>query len=68
MKVSVPAYLVALFVAFLYAVIHYYVPTLPLTEEQVAWIVLVILTALGIDVAQTVVKIHTALKAQGLLK
>lgn len=61
MKVSIPAYLVALFVAFAYAVIHYYVPTLPLTEAQVSWVVILILTALNVDVVQ-------ALRANGTLR
>lgn len=52
MKISVPYYLVALFAAFLYAVIHNYVPTLPLTEEQVLWVVLTILALLNVDVVQ----------------
>jgi hypothetical protein len=60
MKLSLPAYLVALGVSFLYAVIHYYVPTLPLTQEQVMWVVIVILTALHIDVVN-------ALRVRGLL-
>lgn len=60
MKISFPAYLVALGVSFLYAIVHYYVPTLPLTEEQVMWVVITILTALGVDVVN-------GLKVKGLL-
>lgn len=60
MKVSLPVYLVGLFVAFVYAVIHYYVPSLPLTEEQVMWAVVFILAALNIDVVN-------ALRVRGLL-
>lgn len=60
MKISVPYYLVALAAAFLYAVIHAYVPDLPLTEEQIVWLVVTILTALNVDVVQ-------ALRKQGVL-
>lgn len=60
MRISVPYYLVALAAAFIYAVIHNYVPDLPLTEEQVVWVVVVILTALNVDVVQ-------ALRQRGLL-
>lgn len=60
MKISVPYYLVALGAAFLYAVIHNYVPSLPLTNEQVLWVVIAILTALNVDVVN-------ALRVRGLL-
>lgn len=60
MKLSLPYYLVALFAGFLYAVVHNYVPDLPLTTEQVLWVVLAILALLNVDVVQS-------LKAQGLL-
>lgn len=52
MKISVPYYLVALAAGFIYAVIHNYVPDLPLTNEQVIWLVVVILTSLNVDVVQ----------------
>lgn len=52
MRISVPYYLVTLAAAFLYAVIHNYVPDLPLTEEQVVWVVVTILTLLNVDVVQ----------------
>lgn len=60
MKVSLPVYLVTLFVAFVYAVIHNYFPTLPLTEEQIMWAVVAILTLLHVDVVN-------ALRVKGLL-
>ena len=52
MILTVPMYLVALFAAFLYAIIENYAPGLPLTEEQVLWLVLTILAALNVDVVQ----------------
>lgn len=52
MKIQVPYYLVALAAAFIYAVIHNYVPDLPLTEEQVLWVVITVLTLLNVDVVQ----------------
>ena len=60
MKISIPYYLVALTAGFLYAVVHNYVPALPLTNEQVLWIVLAILAVLNVDVVQ-------ALKVRGLI-
>jgi len=50
MKISLPYYLVALFAGFAYAIIKNYAPGLPLTEEQVLWLVLAILAALNVDV------------------
>lgn len=52
MYIQIPYYLVALFAAFVYAVIYNYFPDLPLTEEQVLWLVLTILAALNVDVTQ----------------
>ena len=52
MKVSFPYYLVVLGAGFIYAVVHNYVPTLPLTNEQVLWVVLAVLAALNVDVVQ----------------
>ena len=52
MVLSVPVYLVTLFAAFLYAVIKNFAPDLPLTEDQVVWLVLFILAALNVDVVQ----------------
>jgi len=60
MKITLPYYLVALFAGFVYAIVHNYYPTLPLTEEQIVWIVVAILTALNVDVTQ-------ALRARGLI-
>lgn len=60
MKVSLPYYLIALFVGLVYAIIKHYVPALPLTEEQVMWAVLGILALLNVDVVQ-------ALRVRGLI-
>ncbi len=60
MKVSVPYYLVALLAGFVYAVVNYYVPDLPLTNEQVLWVLVTILTALNVDVVN-------ALRVRGFL-
>lgn len=61
MKLSFPAYVVALVAGFLYALLKYYVPTLPFDESQILWAIVVILTALHIDVTQ-------ALRAAGHLR
>lgn len=60
MKIQVPYYLVALLAGFVYAVINHYVPTLPLTNEQVMWVILTILALLNVDVVN-------ALRVRGLL-
>lgn len=60
MKVNVPYYLVVLFAGFVYAVINNYFPNLPLTNEQVLWAIVAILTLLNVDVVQ-------ALRNRGLL-
>lgn len=60
MKISIKYYLVALFASFVYAVVHEYVPGLPLTNEQVLWVVIALLALLNVDVVQ-------ALRARGLL-
>lgn len=52
MYLTVPMYLVALGAAFLYAVIKYFAPELPLTEDQVLWLVLTVLALLNVDVVQ----------------
>jgi len=52
MVLSVPVYLVALLALFLYAVINHYVPTLPLTQDQVQWVIVTILTLAGVDVCE----------------
>lgn len=59
-KVSLPYYLVALFAGLVYSVINYYLPDLPLTNEQVLWVVVTLLTIAGVDISQ-------ALKKQGLI-
>lgn len=60
MKVSVKYYLVALLAGFVYAVVKEYVPGLPLTEDQIVWAVLALLTLAGVDVVQ-------ALRQEGYL-
>jgi flagellar biosynthesis protein FliR len=60
MKVSLPVYVVGLVVTFVYGIVKYYVPTLPLDEAGVQWIILGILSALSVDVTQ-------GLKARSLL-
>ena len=60
MKISLPYYLVALGAGFVYAVLKQYYPDLPLTEEQVIYIIVFILAALNVDVTQ-------ALKAKSLI-
>lgn len=60
MKVSLPYYLVVLFAGFVYAVVHHYVPDLPLTNEQVLWVVLTVLALLNVDVVNS-------LRVRGLL-
>ena len=61
MKVSVPVYLVTLLAAFVYAVINYYAPDLPLTQDQVQWLIVTILVALNVDVVN-------ALRVRGIIK
>ena len=56
MYLSVPMYLVALGASFLYAVIQNYFPNLPLTEEQILWLVLSVLALLNVDVVQALRK------------
>jgi len=53
MKISLPYYLVALFAGFVYAIVHNYYPDLPLTEAQIVWVAVAILTALNVDVINT---------------
>ena len=52
MYLTVPMYLVALGASFLYALIKYFAPDLPLEESQVVWLVITILAALNVDVVQ----------------
>lgn len=56
MYLTVPMYLVALGASFLFAVIKNFAPELPLTEDQVLWLVLTILAALNVDVVQALWK------------
>lgn len=50
MKLSVSSYVVGLVVSFVYAIVKYYVPTLPLSEDFVQWVFLTILAVAGVDV------------------
>jgi hypothetical protein len=61
MKISFPYYVVALVAGFVYALAKYFVPTLPFDESQVLWVIVTILTALGVDVTQ-------ALRASGHIR
>lgn len=61
MKVSLPIYVVALFVSFVVGALKAYLPDLPITEDLVQYIILAILTALGVDVTG-------ALRRQGLIR
>jgi hypothetical protein len=58
-KVQLPYYLVALAAGFVYAVVKNYFPDLPLTEEQVLWAIVAILTLLNVDVTQALHKAGT---------
>lgn len=60
MKLSVPVYFVGLVVALVYGLLQQWFPDLPLTQDQVQWIFVIILGSLGVDVTQ-------ALRAKGLL-
>ena len=60
MKVSIPAYVLSLVVVFVYGIVKYYVPDLPFSQEQLQWVFLVVLGALGVDVTN-------ALRVRGLL-
>lgn len=60
MKLSLPVYVVALFVSFVVGALKAWKPDLPITEDLVQYIILAILTALGVDVVN-------GLKVKGLL-
>ena len=60
MKISLPIYVVALFVSFVVGALKAYLPDLPITEDLVQYVILAILTALGVDVTN-------GLKVRGLL-
>jgi len=60
MKVSLPIYVVALFVSFVVGALKAYLPDLPITEDLVQYIILAILAALGVDVTN-------GLRVRGLL-
>lgn len=61
---SVPIYLVALAAAFVYAVIHNYFPDLPLTQDQVQWIIVTLLTLAGVDITNAIRKSNPSLLAR----
>ncbi len=64
MKLQVPVYLIALLAAFVYAVVKYYVPTLPLTQDQVQWVIITILTLAGVDVVNAIRNANPGLLAK----
>lgn len=67
MKLSVPVYFVALAATFVYGLLKGFFPDLPFTTEQIMWLFLTILAALGVDVTQAVKQIWGVLSNQGLL-
>jgi len=50
MKLSISSYVVGLVVSFVYAIVKYYLPDLPLSEDFVQWVFLTILALAGVDV------------------
>ena len=52
--------MLGLVVVFVYGIVKYYVPDLPFSQEQLQWVFLVVLGALGVDVTN-------ALRVRGLL-
>ena len=64
MTLSVPVYLVALLAGFIYAVVKNYWPDLPLTQEQVQYIIIAILTLAGVDVVNAIRKANPSLLAR----
>lgn len=52
MYIQIPMYLVTLGAGFLFAVIKYFVPSIPVTADQIAWLILTILALLNVDVTQ----------------
>lgn len=64
MVLSVPVYLVALAAGFIYAVIHNYVPSLPLTVDQIQWLIVTILTLAGVDITNAIRKANPSLLAK----
>ena len=73
-KVSLPVYIVTLFATFIFGILSYYVPGFVFTPEQVLWAIVTILTLLGVDVTQTLLKVAVELhslivnlRGQGIL-
>lgn len=64
MVLSVPVYLVALLAGFIYAVVKNYFPDVPLTVEQVQYIIIAILTLAGVDVVNAIRKANPSLLAK----
>ncbi len=64
MKLSIPVYVVALVAGFVYALLKNYFPDLPLTEDQVQFIILAILTLFGVDVTAAINKANPGLLAR----
>lgn len=50
MKISLPVYVVALVVSFVYGLLKGYFPDLPFSEEQIRWLFEGLLALLGVDV------------------
>lgn len=63
MKISLPYYVVGLLASFIFGLLSYYFPGFAFTPEQVLWAIVVILTALGIDVTQLVLKVAVELRS-----
>lgn len=61
MKLSVPIWLVAIVASFVYALLKQYFPELPLTEEQVQYLIITILALAGIDVVNALRKANPGL-------
>jgi hypothetical protein len=63
-KISIPIYLVALLASFVYAVIKNYLPDLPLTEDQIQFIILAILALAGVDVTAAINRANPGILAR----
>ena len=64
MVLSVPIYLIALLASFVYAAIQHYVPSLPLTQDQVQWVIVTLLTLAGVDITNAIRKANPGLLAK----
>lgn len=61
MKLSVPVYLVALAAGFVFAVVQHYFPNIPVTQDQIQWFIVTILTLAGVDVVNAIRKANPGL-------